>query len=357
MIGLQNGLHPNLDVACNRSPYRSRPHSIRIALHQNRGNRCHRWFRRAEAQPGKALIGDASPVGVASVLVVPGSASRPLAQRLAVELGGELAATESKRFPDGEAYVRLLSQAKGREVVVVQATAPDNHLVEALLWQDAAREAGAAGVVTVIPYFGYSRQDRLFQAGEAVSARAAARAVSANSDHVVLIDLHKPDTLAFFGAKARNVTAVPYLADELGRWGVDAILAPDKGARARAEQAATRLNVPVDHLEKTRLSATEVRMAAKELDVRGKRVAIVDDLIASGSTMVQAAQQLKQQGATAVYAACTHGLFTGNALPKILGGGVDRVLCTDTALSGPCGCDTISAAPAVAAALRPVMAR
>jgi ribose-phosphate pyrophosphokinase len=108
-------------------------------------------------------------------------------------------------------------------------------------------------------------------------------------------------------------------------------------------------------LEKTRISAVEVRMAAKDLDVRGKRVAIVDDLIASGGTMLTAAQQLKAQGATAVYAACTHGLFTGNALPRLLSDGIDRVLCTDTWLPGPCSCDCVSAAPAVAAFLRPTL--
>ncbi len=93
-------------------------------------------------------------------------------------------------------------------------------------------------------------------------------------------------------------------------------------------------------------------MKAKSLDVQGARVAIVDDLVASGGTMVTAAQQLKQQGAREVVAACTHGLFTGNALPKILASGIDRVLCTDTYVSGPCSCDVVSAAPAVAAVLR-----
>jgi ribose-phosphate pyrophosphokinase len=189
-----------------------------------------------------------------------------------------------------------------------------------------------------------------------VSSRAAGQAIAAAADRVVTVDPHKLDVLRFMGGKATAVSAVPQVAAELGRWGVDAVLAPDKGALDRATEAAALLKVPVDHLEKTRLSATEVRMAPKSLDVRGKRVAIVDDLIASGSTMVQAAKQLKANGAAAVYAACTHGLFTGNALPSILGGGVDRVLCTDTFLSGPCSCDSVSAAPAVAAVLRPTLA-
>lgn len=285
-------------------------------------------------------------------MVVAGSASQPFAARLAQELGTAPARAEACRFPDGEAHVRLLEPAQGRDVVVCQATAPDPSLVELLLWQDAAREAGARSVSTVIPYFGYSRQDRAFQPGEAVSARAVARAIAAGCDRVVVVDIHKEATLAFFGGKAQGVSAVPQIAAELKGWGVDAVLAPDKGARDRAGTAARLIGCPMDHLEKTRLSATEVRMAAKDLDVRGRRVAIVDDLIASGSTMVQAAAQLKAQGAAAVYAACTHGLFTGNALPRLLSSGLDRVLCTDTFLAGPCSCDVVSAAPAAAAALR-----
>jgi ribose-phosphate pyrophosphokinase len=202
-----------------------------------------------------------------------------------------------------------------------------------------------------------TRGKTAFQPGEGISSRAVARAIATGCDRVITVDPHKPELLGHFGGKAIGVSAVPQLAAELGRWGVDCILAPDKGARDRAQEAAKILDLPSDHLEKTRLSATEVRMAAKELDVRGKRVAIVDDLIASGSTMMTAAKQLKQQGATAVYAACTHGLFTGNALPRILAGGIDRVLCTDTYLTGPCSCDLVSAAPAVAAALRSALAR
>lgn len=285
-------------------------------------------------------------------VVVAGSASKPFAEALARELGTTLAATEWKRFPDGEGYARLLTDVTGRDVLVVQSTAPDANLVELLLWLDAAREAGARSVTAIIPYFGYARQDRVFHPGEAISSRAAGRAIAAACDRVVTVDPHKVDILGFMDGKASHVSAVPQLAAQLKQWGVDVVLAPDKGALDRATEAGRLLGVPVDHLEKTRLSATEVRMAPKSLDVRGKRVAIVDDLIASGGTMVQAAKQLKANGAAAVYAACTHGLFTGNALPNILAGGIDRVLCTDTYLSGPCSCDCVSAAPAVVQALR-----
>ncbi|HUR26473.1 MAG TPA: ribose-phosphate diphosphokinase [Candidatus Thermoplasmatota archaeon] len=286
-------------------------------------------------------------------VVVPGTASGPFAARLAHELGAGTIRTEFRRFPDGEGYARLLDPVRGKDAVIVQSTSPDASLVELLLWQDAVHEAGAKSATAVIPYYAYARQDRSFQPGESVSSRAVARAIAAGCDQAVTVDIHKRTILDFFGGKATGVTAIPQIAAQLAAWGVDAVLAPDKGARDRAAAAADLIDVPVDHLEKTRLSPTEVRMAAKELDVRGRRVAIVDDLIASGSTMLQAAQQLKQQGATHVYAACTHGLFTGNALPRMLSDGIDRVLCTDTWMPGACSCDCVSAAPAVAEHLRP----
>jgi ribose-phosphate pyrophosphokinase len=286
-------------------------------------------------------------------VVLAGSASGPFAKRLAEDLNATLTHVETKRFPDGEAYLRVPVPLRGHDTVLVQSTAPDTSFVELLLMQDAAKEAGARSITTVIPYFAYARQDRVFNWGESVSSRAVSRAIAAGCDKAVTVDIHKRTILDFFGGKAHGVSAVPQLAAELGKWGVDAILAPDKGARERAAAAADLIDVPVDHLEKVRLSPTEVRMTVKELDVKGRRVAIVDDLIASGSTMLMAAQQLKQQGATAVYAACTHGLFTGNALPRLLSEGIDRVLCTDTWLPGPCSCDCVSAAPAVAEHLRP----
>jgi ribose-phosphate pyrophosphokinase len=277
-------------------------------------------------------------------VVLAGSASAPFAHELARLLGTRLAPGEAKRFPDGEGYVRILDPVRGQDVVVVQSTAPDANLVELLLWQDAAWEAGARSVSTVVPYLGYARQDRAFQPGEAVSSRAAAKAIAAGTDRVLTIDPHKPEILHFFGGKGHAASAVPQLAHQLKAWGVDVVLAPDKGARDRAEEAARLIGAKADHLEKTRLSATEVRMQAKSLDVQGRRVAIVDDLIASGGTMLTAAQQLKAQGATQVYAACTHGLFTGGAVPRLLAGGIDRILTTDTVASH--GCTVVSAAPA-----------
>ncbi len=293
----------------------------------------------------------APPVSLEPILV-PGTACPRLVAALAEELACDVAEVDTKRFPDGEVYTRIVSSIEGKAVILVQSTCPNDNLVELLLLQDAAKEAGAGKVVSVIPYYGYARQDQVFKPGEAVSSRAIARALATTADAVITVDPHKEHILDFFFDGAHSVSAVPQLAEALGQWGVDAILAPDKGARDRAERAAAQLGVQFDHLEKVRLGPTEVRMEAKEMDVAGKRVAIVDDMIASGGTMITAAKQLKAQGAEAVYAACTHGLFTGGAVPKLLAGGIDRVLCTDSLETDA---DQVSCAPAIAAQIRQIL--
>lgn len=282
-------------------------------------------------------------------VVVSGRASHGLAATLAAEIEARHVETEVREFPDGEVYVRLDGDVDGTEVIVVQSTRTNTDFVELLLLQDAAHEAGATKVISVIPYYGYSRQDQVFKPGEAVSARAIARALYATANEMVIVDPHKLHILDFFPGVSRGVSAVGILGAKLEQWGVDAVLAPDAGARDRAQAAAEALGVPFDHLEKTRLSATEVKMAAKDLDVSGKRVAIIDDMIASGGTMATAAAQLKEHGAKAVYAACTHGIFTEGAVQRLLDAGIDRVLCTDTVEGVEC--DVVSAAPAIAEAL------
>lgn len=289
-------------------------------------------------------------------VVLAGRASPGLGSRLADALGCDLAAAEIRDFPDGETYVRLTSDVAGKEVVAVQATRSNHDFVELLLLQDAAHEAGATKVTAVLPYYGYARQDQVFKPGEAVSARAIARALYATANEMYIVDPHKMHILDFFPGVSHGVSAVPQLCERLRDWGVDCILAPDKGARPRAEAAAGIMGVPFDHLQKTRLSATEVRMEPKDLDVSGKTVAIVDDMIASGGTMAVAAGQLREQGAANVYAACTHGIFTTDAVARLRQAGIDRVLCTDTVEDAtgeaPDGCDIVSAAPAIAAAMR-----
>jgi ribose-phosphate pyrophosphokinase len=284
--------------------------------------------------------------------VVAGSASGRLGKATAEELGCGLASVEIKRFPDSECYVRLLDKFEGEDVVVVQNTYPDANLVEHLILQDAARMAGARRVLSVIPYYGYARQDRQFKEGEPVTASLMARTVEAHADATVVIDIHNLSTLAAFRKPAANASAVPALARFLARnEKVDVVLSPDKGSLERAGEAGRLVGCQFDHLEKTRLDGSTVVMKTKALDVSGKSVAIVDDIIATGGTIAQAAAQLRERGAKRIVAACTHGLFTGGGLAR-LRGVCDAVYSSDTLENES---TAYSPAPEVARALRGII--
>ena len=283
------------------------------------------------------------------VKVVAGSTGERVARALGQALKVEVLPVERKRFPDGEGYVRVLADAKDEDVLLVQGTLPDPSLMELLLLQDALHRARAASVTTVIPYYAYARQDRMFQPGESVSAQAVAELIELKTDRVVTVDPHKEHILGFFGVEAHAASCVPEIAEWLRQEGADLVLAPDKGALERAEAVAKALGADVDHLEKTRLTGTEVRMSPKTLNVQGRSVAIVDDLISTGGTIATAAAELKRQGAARVVAACTHGLFVGGGLDRILQSGCDKVAAADT-LDNPV--PEIPCTPGIVRALR-----
>lgn len=277
--------------------------------------------------------------------ILAGSASERTAKELAGLLHADLVPVERKVFPDGEVYVRVGGHLRDEDVVIVQSTLPSTSLVELLFLESAAHDQGARHITVVAPYYSYSRQDRVFREGEVVSAMAVAELIEQKADRFVTVDPHKEHILGFFGIEAHGVSAVPLLARQLETYGVDTVLAPDKGALDRAEFAAKCIGASFDHLEKTRISATEVVMKAKALDVSGKTVAIVDDIISTGGTIATAAKELKRQGAKRVVAACTHGLFLDNALDRLRAAGCDAVLATDS-LDNPAS--VVGCAPVIA---------
>jgi ribose-phosphate pyrophosphokinase len=283
--------------------------------------------------------------------VVGGSANVALAKELAAQLGVENVPVSFEKhpggFPDGERYVRVAGDVDGEDVVVVQSTHPDEKTVELFLLHDAVREAGAARVVTVVPYFGYGRQDRVFEPGESVSARALARRIEVETDEVLTVGLHNRAVLAFFSVPARDVSGMPPIGRYLQSAGVDFVLAPDENAVGHAKEVAAIVDVPWDFLEKERIDGYTVKVTPKALAVEGKVVAIVDDVISTGGTMATAAKALKAQGARRVLAGCLHGLFVDNALDKLKV--CDEVFSTDTV---PNPMAKVSVAAEIADALR-----
>lgn len=279
--------------------------------------------------------------------VIAGSASGLLAARLAVELNSKVVPTEIRRFPDGEVYVRVAADLGGKEVAVLQTTWPDPHLVEAVLLRDAVLALRPRRAVMVVPYFAYARQDRRFKTGEALSSSAVGRALAEGWDDFLTVDVHEPSILPQISPRARNISALPALGRYLATRKVDLVVSPDEGSLERVRPVAEAMGVAFDHLVKSRLDGERVEIAPKQLDAKGKRVAILDDIISTGGTIAAAAKALKDAGAASVVAACTHGLYAGGALKK-LHAVLDDLVSTDTVESAT---SRVSAAPAIAKAL------
>ncbi len=264
--------------------------------------------------------------------IIGGSASLDLAQNLARALGVDFVSTQREKhpggFPDDEQYVRLQASVKNEDIVIVQTTHPDTKIIELFMLEDAVREAGAKSLSVIVPYFGYGRQDKKFEDGECISARVMAKHIQVQADRVYLMGLHHPKVIDFFDVPAIEVNGFPAIARYIKGRGIDLILAPDKGAKRYAQSVSELLGIPWDYLEKERIDSFTVRITPKELDVSGKKIAIVDDLISTGRTIVSATNALKEQGAVGVTALCLHGLFTADALEVLKV--CDDVVSTDT---------------------------
>lgn len=302
--------------------------------------------------------------------VLSGASGAGIAEKLAPLLDMEYVSLESRRFPDGEAYVRIppesIESVRSESVVLVSNTFPDSGIMQTLLllgairdvrrgdlsslkdeWGGSTEDVGP-GVFLAIPYYGYARQDKRFSVGESVSAKTVTEVVSSFCDGIAILDLHAPEVLEGMGVPIEFVSSMPEISQKLqDSVSPDFILSPDKGAISRATEVAGLIGCDFSYLEKTRIDAHTIEHTPKDLDVSGKVVTIVDDMISTGGTICRASDALRRQGAKEVHAACTHGLFTGGALSR-LANHVDGVYTTDS-LPNPRA--SVSAAPALARGL------
>lgn len=291
--------------------------------------------------------------------IICGSANPALGAAIARELGVAACESTIERFPDGEMRVEIQAPIRGRDVYIVEPTAPpvSDSLVELLLLGDAARRAGAARTIALIPYFGYARADRRTREGQPLASSVVGELLGrAHFERVVAVDLHAPAIEGSIPVPVDHLSALPVLiqaiAAELPNNAI--IVAPDLGAAKRAHIIARELRLPVAIVHKSRQSGTEVSVHAVVGDVSDRSPILVDDMISTGGTIIAAAEALRAHGARSeLVIAATHGLFVGPALDRLSMLNPRRILVTDsiTPPQHPL-VETASIAPLLAEAIR-----
>jgi ribose-phosphate pyrophosphokinase len=268
------------------------------------------------------------------MLLLSGTANRPLSEEVAAHLGQQLCQVTSKRFADGELFVKIDENVRGRDVYIIQPTNPPaENLLELLLLMDAAKRASAARVTAVIPYFGYARQDRKDQPRVAISAKLMANMVSmAGADRVLAMDFHQHQLQGFFDLPVDHLYAAPVFVNHYRQKQLRdlVIVASDVGGAKMARGFAKRLNATLAIIDKRRPSANVAEVVNVVGDVKGKDVLIPDDMIDTGGTMSEAVHALKRLGAEDIYCCATHALLSGPAVERLMNSPVTEIAVTNT---------------------------
>jgi ribose-phosphate pyrophosphokinase len=271
------------------------------------------------------------------MMVFTGSANEPLAEELADVMGIQLGKIERSAFANGEIYVRPIESVRGSDCFVVQShCAPINdNIMEQLITIDALRRASARRVTAVIPFFGYSRQDKKVRPREPITARLMADLfMTAGADRLVSVDLHTGQLQGFISKPWDSLTALPIITDYLaGRIdGKTTVLSPDAGGVKRAERYARHLGASVAFVYKRRDPGEHNESEALSMSgkVTDRHVVIVDDMIDTAGTVCNAAEMVKDYGALSVRIAATHGIFSDPALDRIKNAPIEEVIVTNT---------------------------
>jgi len=263
-----------------------------------------------------------------------GSANRPLAEEIAQQIGIPLGDVTIRRFADGEIFVRINENVRGRDVYIVQPTfAPADTVMELLLLIDAARRASAARITAVVPYLGYARQDRKDQPRVSIGAKLIANMITvAGADRVLGVDFHAHQLQGFFDIPVDHLYASPVITRYFRDKQIDnlVVVAPDVGAAKMARGFAKRLRGTIGIIDKRRPTANVAEVLNVIGDVEGRDCIVADDLIDTAGTMAEAVRALKERGARNVFCCATHALLSGPAVERLSGSAVTEVVVTNT---------------------------
>lgn len=258
------------------------------------------------------------------IKIFAGNSNMELAKEIAEKMGLPLGMANVGKFSDGETAININEVVRGSDVFIIQSTCPpvNDNLVELLIMIDALKRASAGRITAVMPYFGYARQDRKAKARDPISAKLVANLLTkAGADRVLTMDLHAPQLQGFFDIPLDHLLGgrilAHYFLDKFGDTSDVVVVSPDVGSVSRSRKFAQRLDVSLAIIDKRRPKANVSEIMNIIGDVNNKRAILVDDIIDTGGTIVNAANALAEMGAKEVYACCTHGLLSGPAIEKI----------------------------------------
>jgi ribose-phosphate pyrophosphokinase len=290
-----------------------------------------------------------------------GNANRALTEEIAAALGVPLGQAEVGRFSDGEVFVQIDENVRGADVFVVQPTCPpvNDNLMELLVMLDAFKRASAQRITAVLPYYGYGRQDRKVQPRVPISAKLVADLITvAGANRVLALDLHAGQIQGFFDIPVDHLFAAPVIIESMAKLGLSdlVVVSPDAGGVERARAIAKRLHAGLAIVDKRREGANVSVFMYLIGEVRGRDCLIIDDMIDTGGTLVQAADALKREGARRILACGVHPVLSGPALARIEGAPLEQLIVTN---SIPLGKEkqhhkitVLSVAPLLAEAIR-----
>ncbi len=265
------------------------------------------------------------------------NSNRPLAEKIAEEVGVELGKSSVTQFSDGEIQVNIEESIRGCHVYVVQSTSSpvNDNLMELLIMIDALKRASAKTINVVMPYYGYARQDRKARAREPITAKLVANMIEkAGATRLLTLDLHASQIQGFFDIPVDHLMGAPLIADyflEKGICGDDVVVvSPDHGGVTRARKLAEFLKAPIAIIDKRRPKANVAEVMNIIGKVDGKTCVIIDDMIDTAGTITLAANALKEAGAKQVYASCTHPVLSGPAMQRIQDSAIEHLVVTDS---------------------------
>jgi len=269
------------------------------------------------------------------IKVFAANSNKPLAEKIAAQLGLPLSKCDVGTFSDGEITVSIGETVRGSDVFIIQSTCTpvNNNLMELLIMIDAMKRASAGRITAVIPYFGYARQDRKSKSRDPISAKLVADIITAaGADRVLTMDLHAAQIQGFFNIPLDHLEGMPILSQYIERKNLEdlVIVSPDLGSVNRARKIANRLDVPIAIIDKRRPKPNVSEIMNIIGDIKDKNLLIIDDIIDTAGTLCNAANALKERGAKSVRACATHGILSGPAVERIQASALEELILLDT---------------------------